>query len=70
MEVELGFGEPAQPGFGVGLIGFGDLSGACHWISLHALRREVAAGADGDGRTFGQQDVVGCASVSEAKAGP
>jgi hypothetical protein len=34
VEVELGFGETAQPGFGVGLIGFGDLSGACHRSSV------------------------------------
>jgi len=50
MKVELGFGEAAEPGFGVGLIGLvglGNLSGACHLTSLcaqgclaYAFRRE------------------------------
>ena len=47
VEVELSFGKTAQPGFGVGLVGFGDLSGACHLNSLCAqgmFRRKARAG--------------------------
>jgi hypothetical protein len=36
VEVELGFGEAAEPGFGVGLFGLGELSGTCHLNSLCA----------------------------------
>ena len=34
VEMELGFGEAAEPEFGVGLFGVGDLPGACHLISV------------------------------------
>jgi hypothetical protein len=67
MEMELGFGEAAEPGFGVGLFGLGEGSGACHLSSVVNRGRggcggsgaEVASGADSDGRAFGEEDVVG-----------
>ncbi len=47
VEMELGFGEAAEPEFGVGLFGVGDLPGACHRSSVVNWDGiSVAGGAD------------------------